>query len=82
MLSIFPALLTYQLAAPLILRLTLGAIFFNFGFTKLGRQKNRIGRHRRAHHGTHYDKRGHYGHDDNGDDYERCASGTHCNKLT
>ncbi len=39
MLSIFPALLTYKLIAPLILRLTLGSIFVNFGWTKLGRQK-------------------------------------------
>ena len=39
MLSIFPFLLTYQLVAPLILRLTLGAIFVDFGWAKLGRQK-------------------------------------------
>lgn len=39
MLSVFPFLLTYQLAAPLILRLTLGAIFVNFGWVKLHRQK-------------------------------------------
>ena len=40
MLSIFPALLTYRLVAPLILRLTLGVIFANFGWTKLRRQKS------------------------------------------
>jgi putative oxidoreductase len=40
MLSIFPALLTYKLVAPLILRLALGVIFLNFGWTKLKRQKN------------------------------------------
>lgn len=39
MLSIFPALLTYQLLAPTLLRLTLGIVFVNFGFTKIGRQK-------------------------------------------
>jgi putative oxidoreductase len=39
MLSVFPFLLTYQLAAPLLLRLTLGLILANFGWTKLRRQK-------------------------------------------
>ena len=39
MLSIFPFLLSYQLAAPLILRLTLGVIFVDFGWAKLKKQK-------------------------------------------
>ena len=39
MLSLFPTLLTYQLLAPTLLRLALGFVFVNFGFTKIGRQK-------------------------------------------
>lgn len=39
MLSIFPFLLSYHLVAPLILRLTLGSIFVDFGWAKLHRQK-------------------------------------------
>jgi putative oxidoreductase len=39
MLTIFPSLLTLQLIAPFLLRITIGLIFTNFGKTKLGRQK-------------------------------------------
>lgn len=39
MLSVFPTLLIFQFMAPTILRLTLGVIFVNFGWTKIGRQR-------------------------------------------
>ena len=39
MLSIFPFLLSYKLLAPFILRLTLGAIFVDYGWAKINRQK-------------------------------------------
>lgn len=39
MLSVFPFLLSYKLIAPLILRLTLGVIFVDYGWSKLHRQK-------------------------------------------
>lgn len=40
MLSVFPALLTYKLLAPLILRVALGVIFIVHGYPKLFRQFN------------------------------------------
>jgi len=39
MLSIFPELLTYQLLAPLMLRLVIGFIFIDFGWSKVTRQR-------------------------------------------
>jgi len=39
MLSLFPDLIAYGLIGPLILRAALGIIFFDFGWTKLGQQK-------------------------------------------
>ncbi len=40
MLSIFPNLLTYQLLAPLILRIVLGLIFIDLGNLKLYKEKH------------------------------------------
>lgn len=41
MLSIFPSLLTYQLIAPFILRIVLGALFINLSILKIGAEKER-----------------------------------------
>ena len=41
MLSIFPDLLTYNLLAPLILRVTLGLLFISLGYLELTREQNR-----------------------------------------
>jgi len=42
MLSIFPELLTYQLFAPLILRVVLGLILVNLGYLKFTKEKSRF----------------------------------------
>ncbi len=39
MLSVFPALLTYKLLAPFILRVIAGIIFLELGYLKLGKEK-------------------------------------------
>jgi uncharacterized membrane protein YphA (DoxX/SURF4 family) len=40
LLSLFPALLTYQLWAPTAFRLALGIIFASFGYNKITKQRN------------------------------------------
>lgn len=42
MLSIFPELLTYQMFAPLLLRVVLGLILINLGYLKLTKEKARF----------------------------------------
>ena len=41
MLSIFPSLLTYELIAPFILRVVLGALFINISILKIGAERER-----------------------------------------
>lgn len=42
MLSIFPELLTYQMFAPLLLRVVLGLILINLGYLKFNKEKARF----------------------------------------
>ncbi len=39
MLSVFPALFTYKLLAPFILRVVIGIVFLDLGYLKLGKEK-------------------------------------------
>jgi len=41
MLSIFPALLTYELLSPLILRVVLGILFISLGYLELTKERER-----------------------------------------
>ncbi len=42
MLSLFPELLAYNLAVPLVFRLTVGMLFVSFGYANLGKNRESI----------------------------------------